>query len=559
MTSPSAHATPAAPTTPRDVVGPLKRGLALLRHVATAGGRQPVSELTRAVGLARSSVDRLLSTLHRLGYVDLDGREVALAPRVAELGNAYMASSGLVDRIGALADELADELDESVSLAVPDRDVVRFVHQAARRRAMSLSFRIGDLLPVERGAPGALFAAFWNAQDWQYWRSTRATDRPEDAFRTLPPSRADHTASFEQRVQTARDRGWSLDDQLIEPGLLAVAVPVRDATGHPVCAVSVVSHTSRHSVDSLQRAVLRRLHETAAHMEEELQAPPRPAAGTADAAGTACAVSAREAKRELGPGFVESLARGLTVLTTLGTRTGGMTLTALAETTGLARATTRRSLITLEHLGYVENRARTFHLTPRVLELGFAHLSAMTLDQIAQPHLTALVRRVRESASMSVLRGEDIQYVARVPTVHIMSVNITVGTRFPAHATSMGRVLLAGLPRQERASLLASMEPEPLTEHTVTSTDQLTVLLDETAHQGYAMVGDELEDGLRSLAVPVHDGAGHTVAAVNVSTHSRQSTAQQSCHDLLPPLGEAARAIEADLRIVGRYARIATA
>ncbi|MEU6344602.1 IclR family transcriptional regulator C-terminal domain-containing protein [Streptomyces sp. NPDC046977] len=550
MTSPA----PATALPPREAVGPLVRGLAVLRGLAAADGRRSVGDLVRDTGLARSTVDRVVSTLTRTGYLRLEGRDAVLAPRLMELGNAYLAASRLPDLLGPLADALADGLDESVSIAVPDGDGVRFVHQVTRRRAMSLTFRLGDLLPAERGAPGALFACGWGAAAWDRWRRRRAADPRGEGFPALPEGHDEGAASFEERVRAAREHGWSADDQLIEPGLIAVAVPVRDPAGTTICAVSVVSHTSRHSAASLRAAVLPRLRATVAAMERALAAPAGPPAA---ASGPVPAAWTRASKQELGPEFVESLARGLAVLTAFGEGRSALPLTAVAEATGLARATARRSLITLEHLGYVAADDRLFRLTPHVMELGCAHLSRLTLSQIAAPHLVGLVEHVHDSASMAVLSGTDIQYVARVPTVRIMSVNITVGTRFPAYATAMGRVLLAGLPAGDRAALLARADRTALTPHTVTGLRALNEVLDVAAADGHALVSEELEEGLRSIAVPVRDGTGRVVAAVNVSMHASRRTVEQSRADLLPPLRAAAARIEEDLRVVGRYARVA--
>ncbi|MFC0862534.1 IclR family transcriptional regulator C-terminal domain-containing protein [Sphaerimonospora cavernae] len=534
---------------PKEAVGPLVRGLAVIRRLSLAGGRRTVSDLTRDAGLARSTVDRVLGTLVRLGYVRPAGRDAVLALALMELGNAYLAASRLPGLLGPYADRLADELDESVSLAVPDADGVRFVHQAPRRRRMTAVFRVGDLLPAECAAPGALFAAGWSPADWERWRTRVASDPGYAGFPVLP---SDHDGglgadSFEDRVVRARQEGWSIDDQLIEPGLVAVAVPVCDATGRVLCAASVVSHTSRHDTASLRDAMLPRLRETAAAMEHALTTPPAPGP-----VGTA-----RACVSDSGSEFVESLARGLAVLT--GFTTAGMSLSALAEATGLPRATVRRALITLTHLGYVAAEGRVFRLTPRVLDLGYACLARLTLPQIAQPHLTWLAGEVRDSASMAILAGDDIRYVARVPTERIMSVDITVGTRFPAYATSMGRVLLAGLGEADRAAYLARADPRPLTRHTVTSPVPLAELLDQVRRDGYALVDQELEEGLRSIAVPVRDRAGEVVAAVNVSTHAHRQTAERTREAVLPPLREAAARIEHDLHIATRFARIPTA
>jgi IclR family pca regulon transcriptional regulator len=216
---------------PAEAVTPLIRGIGVLRELTEADGTLSLSGLERATGLARSTVDRITATLARMGYVRFDGRDVHLSPRLMELGNAYMSALRLPALLSPHADTLADELDESVSLAVADRDGIRFIHQATRRRAMSLSFRIGDLLPAERTAPGPLFATEWTATDWQQWRDRRASDPRDLSFTAVPPRtyaadrRDDET--FARRTAEASANGWSLDDQLIEPGLVAISVPVR--------------------------------------------------------------------------------------------------------------------------------------------------------------------------------------------------------------------------------------------------------------------------------------------------------------------------------------------
>ncbi|NBM15478.1 IclR family transcriptional regulator C-terminal domain-containing protein [Streptomyces sp. GC420] len=532
---------------PDDTVGPLQRGLAVLRALGRAdGGRLRHSELARGTELARSTVDRAVATLCTLGLVSSDGREAELAPQAMRLGGAYLSASGIPEALGPLAERLADEFDESVSVAVPDGDGVRFVLQTVRRRTMSLAFRIGDLLPAERCAPGALFAAEWDERTWAAWRKRRAADPMDRGFPAVPPRPAPCADRFEELSAECGRRGWAGDDQLIEPGLLAVAVPVRGPQGQAVCAVSVVSHTSRYDPDSLRETVLTRLREAAGECEAALaahRAAPDPSPG-----GHALL---RPEGAEPGPGYLQSLARGLSVLTALGAgRDEGMTLSAVAGATGLARATARRSLLTLEQLGYAASDGRRFRLLPRVLELGYASLSDRGFPELVQPHMAELVKRVGESASMAVLDGQEIVYVARVPTVRIMSVNIRLGTRFPAYATSMGRVLLAGLGPQERAVRLPRVLPEPPTSRTVTSPARLARIVEETERRGYALVDGELEEGLRSLAVPVHDASGRVVAALNLAQHSGRGTPEDMVDALLPALRETAAHIESDLRAV---------
>ena len=182
-----------------------------------------------------------------------------------------------------------------------------------------------------------------------------------------------------------------------------------------------------------------------------------------------------------------------------------------------------------------------------MLELGYAYLSSLTLPEVAQPHLERLVEQVHESSSVSVLDGDDVVYVARVPTRRIMSVTISVGTRFPAYATSMGRVLLSGLPDEQVEATLSRADLRKLTARTVTSIEVLRQAIEQVRRQGYAIVDQELEAGLRSIAAPIHESAGAAIAAVNLSTQASRTTVTDMKRRLLPPLRETATAIERDL------------
>lgn len=545
--------TDAAGAVPAEAVAPLIRGVAVVRQLTEAGGVLSLSGLERATGLARSTVDRITGTLARMGYVRLDGRDAVLTPRIMELGNAYLAALRLPALLDARADALADELDESVSLAVADRDGIRFIHQATRRRAMSLSFRIGDLLPAERTAPGPLFATEWTEPEWRHWRVRRAADPRDEGFPAVP-ERSSPGPDFEQWTAQVREDGWALDDQLIEPGLVAVSVPVRDPrTGTIACVASVVSHTSRHTADDLRNSLLPSLRSAVRTMEEDLAEDLREAPHGESPAPSGLATWTGASKQELGREFVESLARGLTVLTAFGEDRAELTLTEVAQATGLARATARRALITYEHLGLVTPSGdRRFALTPRVLSLGFPPLSRTTLPALALPHLTALAARIHEPASLAILVGDDVQYTARVATSRVMSVNIAVGTRLPAYATALGRVLLADAPPREH-------ELRALTPRTLTDPAALAAALETVRTQGYALVDEELEAGLRSIAVPVRDRTGRVVAALNTATHVTGRTVAEYVRDVLPELTVTAGAIEADLRVAGRFTRVSAA
>jgi len=248
-----------------------------------------------------------------------------------------------------------------------------------------------------------------------------------------------------------------------------------------------------------------------------------------------------------GPDFVQSLERGLSVIRTFDAEHTELTLSEVAAATGVTRAAARRFLLTLAELGYVRSEGRFFSLTARVLDLGYAYLSSLSLPEVAESHLEALVAEVNESSSVSVLDGMDVVYVARVPVSRIMTVAISVGTRFPAYATSMGRVLLAGLPEEQLQAYLTRVRLQPLTPRTVGSVEALRAELAKVRSQGWAMVNQELEEGLRAIAAPVRDRAGRIAAAVNVSAHASRTSLETMRRTLLPPLLEAAAGIEADL------------
>ncbi|WP_221583335.1 IclR family transcriptional regulator C-terminal domain-containing protein [Microbacterium sp. G2-8] len=247
--------------------------------------------------------------------------------------------------------------------------------------------------------------------------------------------------------------------------------------------------------------------------------------------------------------FVQSLARGLTVIRAFDAEHPVLTLSEVAQRAEITRASARRFLHTLGELGYVRASGRDFSLTPRVLELGFSYLSALSLPDIVHPHLERLSREVDESVSAAVLDGSDIVYVSRVPTRRIMSVGITIGTRFPAHATSMGRVLLANLPDAERDDAL-SMPLEAYTDRTVADPRILADELDRIRERGFAIVDGELEEGVRSVAAPVHGRGGRVVAAVNVSTATSRVDLDQLESAFLPALLDTTRAIDAELGLV---------
>ena len=218
-----------------------------------------------------------------------------------------------------------------------------------------------------------------------------------------------------------------------------------------------------------------------------------------------------------GDSYVQSFARGLQVIRSFSADAPRQTLTQVADRSELTRAGARRILLTLQSLGYVESDGKLFSLTPRILDLGFAYLSSMPIWNLAEPIMEALVDEVKESCSAAVLESTDIIYVLRVPTHKIMSISLGVGSRLPAYCTSLGRVLLAGLPDDEVLSRLQASDRQALTRHTLTDARELLAKVQATRKQGWSLVNQELEEGLVSLAAPVTNREGRTVAALNIS------------------------------------------
>jgi IclR family pca regulon transcriptional regulator len=250
--------------------------------------------------------------------------------------------------------------------------------------------------------------------------------------------------------------------------------------------------------------------------------------------------------RGAGPDFIEALARGLDVLRSFRPATPSMTLSEIAALTGLARPTVRRILITLEELGYVRVADRGYTLTPRVLELGMAYVNALNMWDVARPHMERLVAQTNESTSMAQLDGSDIVYVARVAVPKIVTLAVTIGTRFPAPATSMGKVLLAALPPDALSGVLAEPSRSGIAARWQPSAAELDASLREVRAKGWALADQDLAPGIRSIATGVRDGDGRVVAAINVTVHAAETSVDTLLEDHLPRLLRAAADISHD-------------
>jgi IclR family pca regulon transcriptional regulator len=253
------------------------------------------------------------------------------------------------------------------------------------------------------------------------------------------------------------------------------------------------------------------------------------------------------ARRDTSRDFIEALARGLDVIRAFGPRPQAMSLAAVAAATGLARPTARRMLLTLTRLGYVRAVEGGFELTARVLDLGMCYVLSQNLWQIARPHMEDLVSRTHESSSIAQLDGSDIVYVARVAVPKIIALAVTIGTRFPAMQTSLGKVLLAALPRGEAERVLAEPSRSGVTARWQPAPAERAAALREVAERGWALADEQLALGIRSVAAPLRDGDGRVIASMNVTVHAAETTVQTLTGEYLPLLLSAAAAISADL------------
>lgn len=241
--------------------------------------------------------------------------------------------------------------------------------------------------------------------------------------------------------------------------------------------------------------------------------------------------------------FMAGLGKGLAVIECFDDRHQRLTIAEVAAMTRLSRAAARRCLLTLTRLGYVGYDGKFFRLTPRILRLGYAYLAATELPHVLQPVLEQLSEQVLESCSASVLDGDEIIYIARSAKKRIMAVDLAVGSRLPAFCTSMGRVLLAALPPEEAARRIAARERRRATPFTRVEVPDVVAAVEACRAQGYAVIDQELEVGLVSIAVPVTDAAGTTVAAINISAQSARIPATDMPAHFLGPLTEAQAAL----------------
>jgi len=245
--------------------------------------------------------------------------------------------------------------------------------------------------------------------------------------------------------------------------------------------------------------------------------------------------------------FLTTFARGLEVIKSFDTQTPFMSLTEVAKKNNLSRASARRFLLTLQKLGYVHSDGKRFKLTAKILELGYSYLASLNFSEIITPFLERIAHQLGESCSATVLDGQDVVYIARVPIRGLIPVNLQIGARLPAYLTSMGRVLLASLPEAQLETFLVNAPFEKLTPYTLSSAEQLRAEIKRVRTQGYAIVDQELELGLRTVSVPVYDRHRHVSFALNVATHASKVSKKRAEEEFVTLLQQVSREISAAL------------
>lgn len=241
--------------------------------------------------------------------------------------------------------------------------------------------------------------------------------------------------------------------------------------------------------------------------------------------------------------YVNSLARGLDVICAFTRTRPRMTLSEIARTTGMTRATARRFLLTLVREGYAEKDDKLFSLKPKVLDLGYSALSSMGILDVAQPIMNELARNLQESVFCAVLTGDDVTYIARATSERLVNVSIAVGGRAPAHAVSTGRVLLAAEPPDALLRYLDRVTLHAFTPNTVVSKVKLRAEIEQVRLAGHSIVDQELEIGLGSISVPIRNAEGRVLAALNVCCPSSRTDLDGMRRHILPELQRASQAI----------------
>lgn len=538
---------PDIPAQPKDAdhVESLERGLLVLRVLTAQDRPLSVTELADSVGITRTAARRFALTLEHLGYVGQDAGGYSLRPGVLEIGDAYLRSNRLPAIAHPYLASLVRDVGESASLTALHGRRVVYLDRVVAERVITANIVVGTSVPAHATATGrVLLAGLGEESLREYLEWLEADAGPGDGRIDV-----EETARL---VARAADRGWALADQELKRGIMSIAVPVRGPAGEVVAALNISAHASRTSSQVLEDEVLPLLQKAAAAVEAELRLAepgPTPPEGGELASGMPSPAGALGVDRPRPKDAVQSLERGLAILTAFDEDHKAMNLSEVADRCDLPRSVARRFLRTLMNLGYLHVDGRRFGPTPGVLALGYSYLAKLSLADIVRPHLESLSRLLGTSVSVGVLDGLDVRYVGRVNAPGALAVSIKVGSRVPAHQTAMGRVLLASLSDERLNQYLAATEGAlGANRLDNTARGELVEALHRIQAEHCSYVDQLLEVGIRAVSIPLRNRHQDVVAALSASVHEASTTEEEMRSKFLPPMRESAEEMICEFR-----------
>lgn len=515
------------PAADPDHVDSLERGLSVLRAFSAREEALSVADVATLVGITRTAARRFALTLEYLGYAHQSAEGYALAPGVLEIGDAYLRSSPLPDAVHPHLEELVRAVGETASLTVLHKRRVYYVARVAADRIVTANITVGTTVPAYSTATGRVLLG------------ELAPDELEDYLSSIEPASGFNPDYVRERITEARERGWTVADQELTPGIRSVAVPLHDPEGRIVAALNISAHATRVDAEALETEFLPLLQSAAQRTAAALRPASREAPGrSVPAPAHATGPKARPSD------VIQSVERGLCILTAFDEAHPAMNLAQISERCRLPRSAARRFVLTLASLGYLAQRGRSFVPTPLVLELGYSLLSRLSLADVAKPRLEALARKLGASVSVGVLDGTDLRYVVRASAPSPLTVNIRPGTRVPAGRTAMGQVLLSLLPSGALGDAARSAGRDHAADGPADLEDTLAVVRE----QGWSYVDQLLEVGIRAVAVPLRNRRGEVVAALSASVHEASTPDRDMTESFLPALRDAAAEFVMDLR-----------
>nr|WP_176705526.1 IclR family transcriptional regulator C-terminal domain-containing protein [Arthrobacter sp.]AXV46643.1 transcriptional regulator, IclR family [Arthrobacter sp.] len=533
-----------APTKDPDHVESLERGLLVLRILTAQDRPLSITELADSVGITRTAARRFALTLEHLGYVGQDAAGYSLRSGVLEIGDAYLRSNRLPAIAHPYLASLVRDVGESASLTSLHGRRVVYLDRVVAERVITANIVVGTSVPAHATATGRVLLAGLGEESLREYLQWLEADAGQGDGRID----VEETARL---IARSADRGWALADQELTRGIMSIAVPVHDPAGEVVAALNISAHASRTSSQVLEDEVLPLLQKAAMAMEADLRTAepdPTPTGGQL-AAGLPRPVGALRAERPRPKDAVQSLERGLAVLTAFDEDHKVMNLSEVSDRCDLPRSVARRFLRTLMNLGYLYAEGRRFGPTPGVLALGYSYLAKLSLADIVRPHLESLSRLLDASVSVGVLDGLDVRYVGRVNAPGALAVSIKVGSRVPAPQTAMGRVLLASLSDERLNQYMAATE-EALDANRLDSAAraELVEALQQIQVEHCSYVDQLLEVGIRAVSIPLRNRHQDVVAALSASVHDTSTSEEEMRRKFLPLMRESAEAMTLEFR-----------